>query len=179
MKSLFTFIIAAFLCMQCFSQSLPVNEIKYVEAKEIIEQIDIYIGKTIETDGKIVHVCGVDKKKIKLYVENIGSINIIPKDSNLVFDYNFNQKEVKVIGVVKEIHISKERIEEMEKNLDIPCSIDKEPCIDGVYMENKRTNGTLVESSKKSINAMRETMEKTGKDYISIVTIVATSVELK
>ncbi|MCL2289901.1 MAG: hypothetical protein FWC34_04255 [Bacteroidetes bacterium] len=179
MKSFFTFITVAFLCMQSFSQDNPFFKAEYVEAKDIIEQLEIYIGKTIETEGKIVHVCGVDKKKMKLFVEDVGSINIIPEDAETAFDYNFNQKEIRVVGVVKEIRISKERVGEMEENFDIPCSIDKEPCIDHVYKENKRNNGTLVESSKKGINAMKETMEKTQKDYISIATIVAKTVGLK
>ena len=178
MKPFFTFIVAAFFCAQSFSQEYVIK-FKPVPAKDIIEQIEKYVGKDVETEGKIVHVCGVNKKKMKLSVENGGSINIIPEDPNMEFDYNFNQKEVKIIGVVKEIRIPKERVLEMEKNLDIPCSIDKEPCIDDTYIENKRNNGTLAETSQKCISAMKVTMEQTQKDYISIVTIVAKSVELK
>jgi len=179
MKPFFTFIAVAFLCMQSFSQDHPSSKVEYVEAKDLIERVEEYISKTIETEGKIVHVCGVDKKKMKLFVEGIGAINIIPEDADTAFDYNFNQKEIKVVGVVKEIRILRKRIEEMEENLDIPCSIDKEPCIDAAYKENKRNNGTLVESSNKGINRLKETMEETQKNYISIVTIVAKTVELK
>ncbi|MDR0438568.1 MAG: hypothetical protein LBH22_09825 [Bacteroidales bacterium] len=152
---------------------------KIVDAKDVIEQVEKYIGKFVETEGKIIHVCGVDRKKIRLFVENVGSINIIPENPNTTFDYDLNQKEVVIVGIVKEIRIEKNRIDEMEQNLALLCSIDKEPCIDPDYVERRRRNGTLETDSKRHINGLRETMEKTGKDYISIVTIVAKSVEIK
>ncbi|MDR2906519.1 MAG: hypothetical protein LBU91_00820 [Bacteroidales bacterium] len=157
--------------------SKPIAE--HVDAKEVIEHVETYIGKTIETEGRIVHVCGVSKKKMRLYVENIGSINIITEKPNLTFDGNFNQKDIKVVGTVKEIRITSKQIDDMEQSIAIPCSIDRLACIDTAYVENKRRNGTLEKSSQQGIEQSRETMKETGKDYISIVTIVAESVDLK
>ena len=173
------FFLSLLLASLSFFSFAQKSEIECVDAKELIEHTEKYIGKVIETNGQIVHICGVTKKKMKLNVENVGAINIIPKDSNTVFDYNFNQKEVKVTGIVKEFRLSKEEIDDMEKNIDIPCSIDKKPCIDNVYIENKRKNGNLEQSSNKAINTMRETLKNTKKDYISVITIVAQNVELK
>ena len=171
-------IISAISIIALFASAKHIEPEK-VDAKNVIEHVDKYIGKLVETEGKIVHVCGVDKKKIKLMVENVGSIKIISEHADSEFDYDLNQKEVRVVGVVKEIRIKKDRIDEMEQNMNLLCSIDKEPCIDPNYAERRRQAGTLEEDSKRHINRLRETMKETGKDYISIVTIVAKSVEPK
>jgi hypothetical protein len=154
-------------------------EIERVEAKNIIEHVEKHIGKMVETEGKIVHVCGVDKKKMRIFVEDVGYIQIIPENSSVAFDYDFNQKEIKVVGVVKEIRVYKKQIDEMEQAIAIPCSIDKLPCADTAYVERRKGSGDLQEESSRKVNALKETMGKTNKDYISVPTIVTKSVELK
>ncbi|MCL2027212.1 MAG: hypothetical protein FWG79_01875 [Bacteroidales bacterium] len=161
------------------SESNSAMEKTFVDAKEIIEQVELYIGKTVETEGKIVHVCGVDKKKMRLYLEDVGSIKIVSEDPNAEFDYELNQKDIRVVGVVKEIRLEKSRIDEMERDLALLCSIDKEPCISSSGAERARNEGVLEERSQRHIAGLRETLEQTGKDYISVITIVAKTVEQK
>ena len=150
-----------------------------IDAKDIIENVEKHIGKLVETEGKIIHVCGVDRKKMRLFVEDVGSIKIVFEDENAEFDYKLNQKNIKVVGIVKEIRLGKTRIDEMEQNVSLLCSIDKEPCIDTAWVERHRQAGTSEAISQRNINGLRETMKKTGNDYISIVTIVAKSVNVQ
>ena len=159
--------------------SKSATEMTFVDAKDIIEQVENYIGRTVATEGKIVHVCSVDRKKMRLYLEGSGYIKIVSEDPDAAFDYDLNQKDVRVVGVVQEIRLGKPRIDEMERDFALLCGADKEPCIDPNRAERAREEGVLEETSKRHIATLRETLQQTGKDYISVITIVAQTVEEK
>ena len=44
-----------------FSSFKPTAEGEFVDAKELIENFEFYIGKTIITEGDINHFCGIRK----------------------------------------------------------------------------------------------------------------------
>ena len=156
----------------------PTADSEFVYAKDLIEKFEFYIGKTILTEGKIDHFCGINNQKMRLSVEEVGYIMIVPKDPDTLFDGSFNRKTVRVEGIVKEVRISKDQIDEMEKTFGIPCSIDNLPCINTSYTERKKEEGTLETTSQKGIENLRETLEKTGKNYILVVTIEAKNVRV-
>jgi uncharacterized membrane protein YcgQ (UPF0703/DUF1980 family) len=159
--------------------SLKTDNPERVEVKDLVEHIEKHIGKTVEVEGKVVHVCSLYKNKLRVSAENaVSTIQIIPKNPNTTYDDALFQKTIRIVGVVQESRVPKQQIDDMEQNLIIPCSIDGTACGDTVWIENKRRNGTIAYTSKHRIKALRKTMEKTNKDYLSTVTIVAERVEL-
>lgn len=51
-----------------------------LQADSLIKKIEYYLDKNIETDGVVIHICGVDGKKMKLQTDNGEIIKVVPKD---------------------------------------------------------------------------------------------------
>ena len=151
--------------------------ITFVPADSLIVNIDNYVNTKIETEGVIAHVCGVDGKKMKLLSENGEVVVIIPNDTTS-FDYSLNKKRIKVYGLVKEDRIDKSYLDEKEEEKVLLCHVDHTPCKDTKWVNAKIEAGVADTLSKQQIEARREKMERKGKGYISIVTIVCEKYEI-
>jgi hypothetical protein len=149
-----------------------------LQADSLIKKIEYYIDKNIETEGVIVHICGVNGQKMKLRTNNGEIIKIVPKDSLKSFDASFNKKRVKIQGIVKEFRIDKNEIDKMEKEKKLLCHIDNTPCKDSVWVNNKKKSGQADALSNQDIEKLRTMMVQTGKSYVSIITIFAEKVEI-
>ncbi len=104
--------------------SLPSNqEVTKLAADSLIINIDKYCKTKVEIEGVIVHICGVDRKKMKLKTERGAIIKIVPQDSLNSFDKSFFKKKIKVQGIVKESRIEKSYIDKMEKERTLLCHI--------------------------------------------------------
>ena len=149
-----------------------------LQADSLIKKIEYYLDKNIETDGVVIHICGVDGKKMKLQTDNGEIIKVVPKDSLNSFDASFYKKRVKIQGIVKEFRIDKNDIDKMEKEKKLLCHIDNTPCKDSVWVNNKKKSGKVDALSNQDIEKLRTTMVQTGKSYVSIITIFAEKVEI-
>jgi len=149
-----------------------------VSGVSLISGIEKYRDTKVEIEGYIVHICGVDGKKMKLMTDSGEIIKIIPKDSLGSFDESFYKKRVKVQGIVKESRIEKSEIDKIEKDVALLCHIDHTPCKDSAWVNNQIKKGTAENMSQQDIEKLREKMRQTGKDYISVITIVAEKVEV-
>jgi len=154
------------------------SQIYKMQADSLVKNIENYIYKSIETEGVIVHICGVDGKKMKLKTENGEIIKIVPKDSLNSFDESFYKKRVKIQGIVSEFRIDKNYIDKMENEKKLLCHIDNSPCKDSEWVNNKKQSGKADAISKQDIERLRTKMEQTGKTYVSIITIFADKVEI-
>jgi len=142
-----------------------------VPADSLITDIDKYAKRKVKTEGLIAHVCGVNGKKMKLMSDNGEVIVIIPHD-NSSFDYSLSGKRINVYGLVKEERLSKNYIDERERLKSLLCHVDQRPCKDTKWVAAKIESGVAESISKKDIDTLRQKMEKQGKDYVSIVSIV-------
>ena len=154
------------------------KEVKNIPADSLVINIDQYLDKMVVTEGIIKHVCGVDKKKMKLKTEEGNIIKIIHQDSLHYFDKSLNKKKIRVQGIVKETRIEKSYIDNVEKEKTLLCHIDHSPCKDSIWVKGKRKNGTADSLSKRDIDKLRNKMEETQKDYISVITILAEEYEI-
>lgn len=154
------------------------SQINKLQADSLIKKIECYIDKRVETDGIIIHICGVNAKKMKFQTDNGEIIKIVPKDSLNSFDASFYKRRVKIQGIVKEFRIDKNYIDKMEKEKKLLCHIDNTPCKDSVWINNKKESGKADALSNQDIEKLRTTMEQTGKSYVSIMTIFAEKVEI-
>jgi hypothetical protein len=129
-------------------------------------------------EGIVVHVCGVDGRKMKLMTASGAIIKIVPRDSSGSFDTSFYKKMVKVQGIARESRIEKSYVDTMEKEKALLCHIDNTPCRDSTWVSGQRQSGAADSLSKRDIERLRSKMEQTGKSYVSVVTIVAERVEI-
>ena len=142
-----------------------------VSADSLIVDIDKYARQKVKTEGLISHVCSYNGKKMKLKSDNGEVIVIIPHD-NSSFDHSLNGKRISVYGLVKEERLSKSYIDERERLKSLLCHVDQRPCKDTDWVKSKIESGVAESISKKDIETLRQKMEKQGKGYVSIVSIV-------
>ena len=170
-------VLAAALSLGC-SNALTSPVFKKVPADSLVANIDEYHDTRVEVEGLVVHVCGVDGKKMKLMTESGAIIKIVPRDSSDSFDKSFYKKMVKVKGVAKESRIERSYVDKMERERALLCHIDNTPCKDSAWVSGQREAGAADTLSKRDVERLRSKMEQTGKSYVSVVTILAKQVEI-
>jgi len=137
-----------------------------VDADSLIPDIETYIGKNVEIEGDVIHICPVNGKKIKLKTAQGNIIKIVPDGVAFQkFDKSLNKQHVRVTGQVAEDRVTRERILQRAKDQIPLCHIDYLTCIS---VSAKYTD----DITKK----LTEEMQRTKKDYISVVKITATNI---
>ena len=162
----------------CCNNKNTNQDITKVVADSLIVNIDKYRDTKVETEGVIVHVCGVDGGKMKLKTESGAIIKIVPNDSLSKFDASLYKKRIKVKGFVKEFRTEKNYIDKMEKEGTLLCHIDNTPCKDSAWVKRKIESGAAEKISKRDIAKLRKRMEQTEKSYVSVITIFAKKIEI-
>lgn len=140
---------------------------------KIIESIEMYQNKTIYAEGTAVHLCGVDKKKLKLRSDGGKMVKVIWSDSTKVFDKNLKENRIWIKGKVVEARISVDYVNKMEQSQTLLCHVDHSPCKDSAWVNQKIESGKAPGMSAKDIRKLRDEMESTEKDYVSVITIIA------
>jgi len=150
-----------------------------VDSDSLVAGIDMYAGRRVETSGTIIHVCGVDGKKMRLKTAGDARIKIVPGGGMTVFDKDtYNGKKVRVHGLVKETRLDMKYIEGIEKERSVLCHVDYTPCISKSWAEQLKAAGTADSISAVGTNKLRDRLKASAKGYISLVTIVADSCEV-
>jgi hypothetical protein len=149
-----------------------------VPADSLVAHIDEYRDAGVEVEGLVVHICGVDGRKMKLMTAGGAIVKIVPRDSSESFDKSFHKKMVKVQGVAKESRIERLYFDTMEREKALLCHIDHTPCKDSTWVSGQRESGAADSLSRRDIGRLRSTMERSGKSYVSVVTVVAERVEI-
>lgn len=154
------------------------HEIAKVAADSLVVNINKYINTKVETEGIIIHICGVNGKKMKLRAESGAIIKIVPQDSLTRFDTSFYKKRVRVQGFVKESRIEIPYIDSMEREKTLLCHIDHTPCKDSAWVNRQKKAGVADSLSQKDILKLKKKMEQTQKSYVSVITIIADKYEV-
>lgn len=178
MKSRILIITILMTLLICCTSIKENQEITKVNADSLIVNIDKYCETKVEIEGVIIHVCGVNRRKMKLKTESGEIIKIVPQDSLDNFDKSFYKKRIKVHGLVKESHFEKSYIDRMEKERTLLCHIDNTPCKDSAWVTRQKNAGVADSLSIRDILKLRKKMEQTQKDYISVITIIAEKYEI-
>lgn len=174
MKIYLIAIITAF----CLISNNALCKSKKVDADYLINNVEKYINKKVEIVGKVAHICGVDGLKMKIKTAASSEIKVITGKNLPKIDFSFYDKNVRIIGRVKEIRLDEAYVDKMEKEQALLCSIDKSPCKDSAWVKKQWENGKAKESSKQGTSKLRERIRNSKNGYISIVTIVADKIEL-
>jgi hypothetical protein len=154
------------------------QQLAKVPADSLIANITKYCNTKVEIEGVIIHICGVDGKKIKLQTESGAIIKIVPHHSLERFDGSFNKKRVKVQGIVTELRVEIPYIDSLENEKALLCHIDHTPCKDSAWVNQKKRTGVADSLSKRGILKLKQKMEQTQKSYVSVITITAEKCEI-
>jgi len=148
-----------------------------VDADSLIQDIEAYIGKNVEIEGDVIHICPVNGKKIKLKTANGNIIKIIPDGANVTkFDKSLNKQHIHVTGQVSEDRVDRERILQYAKNQTLLCHIDYTRCIDGAWADQMVKSGKAQKYVDDMTKKLTDEMQRTKKNYISVVKITATNI---
>jgi len=66
----------------------------------------------------------------------------------------------------------------MEREKALPCHIGHTPCRDSTWVSGQRESGAADSLLKRDIGRLRSKMERTGKSYVSVVTVFAERIEI-
>ena len=149
-----------------------------IAADSLLADINKYCNTNVTTEGYIVHICGVDNKKMKLKTASGEIIKVLWADSLKSFDRLFLKKNIKVTGLLTEQRIEKGQIDKMEHNNKLLCHIDKTPCTDTAWVNKHKLAGTADTLLNRDIRKLRSKLNESPKKYISIVSILAEKCEI-
>lgn len=146
--------------------------------EELTATIDDVVGKRVIVEGTVLHLCSVDRTKMKLKGDGDAVVRVDPVTPGQGFDEGLLKKRVRVRGVVFETRIDEARLAELEKQVAVLCHVDRQPCRSEGYIEGLRKEGKAGEVSARQIAALREKLAKSVKGYLSVVSIQAETVEI-
>jgi hypothetical protein len=157
--------------------NVPTQKNVKVDADSLIPDIETYTEKNVEIEGDVIHICPVNGKKIKLKTAQGNIIKIVPDETALQkFDKSLNQKHIHVTGQVSEERVDHDRILQYAKNQTLLCHIDYTRCIDGAWIDSMVASGKASKYIEDMTKKLTDEMQKTKKNYISVVKITTTSI---
>jgi len=179
MRNILIFTITITLLFSCAYKKTDVNNpYTVISADSLINNVDTFQDMLVTIDGTIIHVCGVDSRKMKLKTEMGQIIKIVPKTADASFDRSYLKHTVKVYGVVYQEKIEKEFINKVDSQQLILCHIDQKPCKDTAWVKQQIVEGKAPQISKDEADRLRKKLESLGKGYIPVVCIIADSVSI-
>lgn len=171
LKVVITFLLA-FTMLYCANKR-DKYQITKVSADSLVDNIAQFIDQQVEIEGTIVHVCGVDGKKMKLKTDGGAIVKVVSLDSNARFGDTLYKQRIAVSGIVKESRIEKAYVDSLELAKSLLCHIDNKPCKDTAWAAKQVINGKADSLSAKNIERLRTRMAETGKNYVSVITLIA------
>ncbi len=167
-------LLGGMLLLACQPKSVSVT--KVIAADTLAMQIEKYVGQEVTVEGKILHVCPVDGSKMKL-VDNRQIIKIIPPTQDGKFERHWTGKRIRVQGKVHEERLSSARIDSLYQAGSLLCHIDFSPCNDTAWVTAQHRKGKATEIVNHYNKFFKYEMQRTGKDYISVVVLEAIKTE--
>lgn len=144
----------------------------------LIAKADQYESREVEIIGLVVHICGLDSKKMKLKSPSGAIIKIVPNKPGESFDSALKKQVVSVQGVVEISRIEKTTIDRIEKEGTLLCHIDNTPCKDKEWVNKKIESRADITIVKRDIAKLRKQMQDSGMDYVTCICIRAENVDL-
>ena len=178
MRNLNLLLLALTLTLSCCNTTNKQQAIIQVDADSLLNNINDYNHKTIETKGFVAHVCGVNRQKLKLITADGQALKVVPSDSTECFDKSLTRKMIKIQGVAVENRIPRAQIEKLNKAKSLLCHVDQKPCIDSAWIKRQHKLNHAETILKRDFDKLNAKMNETGKAYISVVTVHLNHLEI-
>ena len=164
-----------FQASACYAQSK--ESVLKVSLDSLVAGIEHYVEKSVVVEGIVIHVCGVDGKKIKLKGDSGAVIKIVPDEILGVFDGSLKDKKIRVWGIAGEKRIDSAYIDSLQALRKPVCHVDHQTCKSESWREKLEKEGVLDQKMLEAASAMREKVAKSDKGYYSRISILASKIE--
>ncbi|NOU60160.1 hypothetical protein [Marinifilum caeruleilacunae] len=154
------------------------EKVDVVALDQLIEDVEYFEGKRIETEGLAVHFCGAEEKKLKLKSANGSIVKVVPDNILVQFNAKLKHKKLKLTGRVECEKIERAFVDEIAREKTLLCHIDHTPCLDKDWVKRKQETGVADSLSAAEVKSLRDKMQKSGKDYVRVVSILAEKIEI-
>lgn len=168
------------LCCCCFiscKTNPGTSSAPLISADTLSNNLDLFIGKKINIEGKIIHVCPVEGQKMKLLTDHQHILKIISSVSGKRFNRNWNSKKVRISGTVQETRLPASYIDSIERTGTLLCHIDHSPCIDNNWVAAMHKQGRAKQTCQKAVEELRKKIMQTHKNYVSVIILIADKIE--
>ncbi len=154
------------------------SETTKISIKDFDKDASKYIGKTVEISGIVDHVCKHGGKKMFLVdSKSDGRVKIMLGDDLAAFTQELVGETVKVIGIVDEMKVDEDYINNMESDSEEKVKTkDKELHLKGEHEHDG--NKKEEHDQKDKIKELRNKLKNSGKDYLSFFSIKAIEYEI-
>lgn len=154
------------------------NKAEKVAIDSLVNNADQYANKAIEVEGMAVHYCGANNKKLKLKSENGAVLKVVPANLLVPFHNKFNHKKLRIVGRIETKKVEKAFVDQIECDKTLLCHIDHTPCTDEDWVKRKKEQGVADSLSAADVKKLRDEMERTGKNYVTVVTLFANDITI-
>ncbi len=147
-----------------------------ISFKDFEKNAHQYIGRTVEITGIVDHVCKHGGKKMFLVdTKSDGRIKVTIGDDLAAFTQDLIGETVKVKGIVEELRVDEDYINQMESRSDENI---KEKG-DGLHLEKEPGKHEEHDDHEQNdkVKALRQKLKDSGKDYLSFFSIQAIEYE--
>ncbi|MFO7827028.1 MAG: hypothetical protein R6V23_00285 [Bacteroidales bacterium] len=185
MKKVLGLLIVAGLMFSCGTKEKK-NDEKSTEKESaalsvdnIMADIETYIDKDVVVKGLVNHVCAHGGKRMFILGEDPDVALRVTPDNNLgVFEKELEGSTVIIKGVLKELIINQEYIDQLEK--EIAEGVDNEALHDHSGGDHDEDEEAEVDSSKiKQVEQMKADIAESEKGFVAQYWIEASKVEVK
>ncbi|MDL2255070.1 hypothetical protein LJC38_00615 [Parabacteroides sp. OttesenSCG-928-K15] len=165
MKKLFMLVLVSSLLMACGNKKAEQANSGAATKSEVATEVyklddllanaDQLLGQTVKVRGSVTHTCSHSGKRCFLVGDNENvTMRVEAKGNISSFNKELIGSELEVTGILQENRLSKEYIDQMEKETE----------------EKMEEDGSAesCEAELSNINAMREWMKANNKDHYSI-----------
>ncbi|MDT8308484.1 MAG: hypothetical protein RQ866_03075 [Bacteroidales bacterium] len=187
MKKLLVLFIAIASIAACGNKNES-NEEKPLKVGEFIEVAADYVDSVVVVEGLAEHMCAHSKRKIHFVcpADHDLSIKLFAAKDSADFDPDLQGKILIVTGIVQEERLTKEEVDQMEKELiaetdeEGDAEIDAETEESEEHIDDVETAVDQHHMSKAGyIKEYRATMAESGLDYIPFYSIIVQKIVVK
>lgn len=157
------------------------DEIVELNIADFDEQAGNYVGKKIELEGTVDHICKHGGQKLFLVSEESDArIKIVPDEEIAAFNSELEGEKIELVGIVEEQRIDEDYIREWEEEVRSGTDLGDDKG-EGSHLGGKMEKGGVdadTSEEMKKILHLREMLSKSENGYLSFYSVLCTAYEL-
>ncbi|MBC8320898.1 MAG: hypothetical protein H8E34_09270 [Bacteroidetes bacterium] len=157
------------------------DEIAIINVADFENQAGNYVGKKIQLEGIVDHICKHGGQRLFLVTEESDArVNITPDEEIAAFNSELEGDKIVLVGIVEEQRIDEDYLREWEEEIKAGSDMSDDKG-EGLHLGGKVEKGgegTDIAEEMEKINNLRETLKESGKDHLSFYSILCTSYKI-
>ena len=157
---------------------VAVDEIALVSLTDFDSLASNYVGKKIQLEGTIDHICRHGGQRAFIVVpESDTRVKITPDETIAAFNTELEGSQVIVVGVVEEQRIDETYIKEWEEEIKAGA-LTTDDKGEGTHLGGnveKGGEGADLDEEMEKVNNLRQSLLDSGSDHLSFYSVMCTS----